>query len=238
MNARVGAVVTPLGGWITRDVSPTLAIAAAAVAFVLLLACANVAHLVLVRTIGRTNEFAVSLALGASPSRLARLMLVENLLIALAGGVAGTLLAVAALPLLLRLAPEIPRLSNISVSGAALVFGPLMVLVVLALVAVPSLIQALRADLHGSSKRRRFGFGRWVVETELALGLAVIATAALLGRSFSILVDEDPGFRSQGVLAVEMVGIPAKLAGVGKIISPANCTSIARPSGRCVRGGG
>jgi predicted permease len=203
MNARFGAVVTPLSGWITREASPTLVIAAAAVALVLLLACANVAHLVLVRTVGRTSEFAVRLALGASASRLARLVLVENLLVALAGGALGTALAIAILPLLLRLAPEIPRLAKTSVSPAALGFGLIAALAAAVLAAAPSLLQALRSDLHQSSKQQRPGFGRWLVAAELALGLAVIATAALLGRSFAMLLQEEPGFRSQGVLAVE-----------------------------------
>ena len=203
MNARFGAVVRPLSGWITREASPTLIIAAVAVGLVLLLACANVAHLVLVRTVGRNSEFAIRLAVGANAWRLARLVLVENLLVAVAGGAVGILLAILTVPLLLRLAPEIPRLASTTVSPAALGFGLTAALAVAVLVAAPSVVHALKADLHQSSKHRRSRFGRWVVATELALGLGVIATAALLGRSFAAILQEDPGFRSQGVLAVE-----------------------------------
>ncbi|MBL8229107.1 MAG: ABC transporter permease [Bryobacterales bacterium] len=203
MNSRFGAAVNPLAGWITREAGPTLMIAAAAVSLVLLLACGNVAHLVLVRTVGRTSEFAVRFALGASALRVVRLVLAENVAVAVAGGVVGAVLAAAALPLLLRLAPEIPRLAATSVSPGAIGAGLLATVAVAVFVALPSVFHALHADLHQASKRRRSGFGRWLVAAELALGLAVIATAALLGRSYAMLLREDPGFQAQGVLAVD-----------------------------------
>ena len=203
MNGRFGASVSPLGGWITADASPALWIAGAAVALVWLLACANVAHLILVRTLDRNSEFAVRAALGASTARLAKLVLLENLIIALAGGALGALLASFTLPLLLRLAPEIPRLQSTALSPTAFACGLAATLFCSALVAVPSLLRLRQADLHQATKPRPARFGSLVIAAEVALALAVVSTAALLCRSFLNLMNEDPGFRSANVTAMD-----------------------------------
>lgn len=213
-NGTVGASVSPLAGWITGEVRPVLFVAWAAVGLVLLLACANVAHLVLVRTAHRSREMAVRAALGAGAGRMAWMLLLENLVVALAGGALGALLAWGLLPALLtRLTPgDIPRLDATSFSLETLAFGLFATLVCGILFAFPAVIHSRQLDIQEVIKsggqlllgRRRTRFGGAVIAVEIGLAFAVVTGAGLLYGSFAALLHEDPGFVSTDVTAVDV----------------------------------
>ena len=212
-NRAIGAAVLPLASWITGAVRPLLLIAWAAVSLVLLLACANVAHLVLVRTGHRSREMAVRAALGAGAGRLTRFLLAENLALAVMGGLLGALLAALFLPLLTRLAAgELPRLDTASFSTAALWFAVGATVLCAALFAMPAVLQSRRLDLQRVIRQsgglfashRRSWFGGAIIAIEIALAFVVITGAGMLYRSFAILLDEQTGFDSRGVLAAEI----------------------------------
>ena len=107
-NSTLGAAVLPLATSITGEIRPALLIAWAADSLVLLLACANVAHLVLIRSVSRSQEMAVRAALGANTFQLMRILLSENIMLALTGGAVGVVLAGLTLPLVRRLAADDP----------------------------------------------------------------------------------------------------------------------------------
>ena len=202
-NATVGAVVSPLAGWITGEVRPTLLLAWAAVALVLLLACANVAHFVLVRTRQRSQELAIRAALGAGALRTARLLLTENAILAAAGGLLGAVLAHS----LIRLAPaDIPRLTAAPVAPETLAFAALSTLLCTALFALPALLHARRADIRESRFEApgRARFGALILAAELALAFAVITGAGLLYRSYETLLAQPPGFNPNNLIAAEI----------------------------------
>ncbi len=212
-NGRVGVSVIPLSSWMTGEVKPELLIAWAAVSLVLLLACANVAHLVLVRTAHRSRELAVRAALGAGSGRLIRFLMVENLAVASAGGLLGAFLAWVSLPVLLRLAAnEIPRLDSVSLSSPALIFGGCATLLCAIIFGLPALLRSSKLELHHvikqsggfSAGHRRSLFGAFIIAAEVALAFMVVAGAGLLYRSFALLLDEKMGFDSHGVLAVDV----------------------------------
>lgn len=212
-NGSVGATVLPLSSWMTGEVRPALLIAWAAVSLVLLLACANVAHLVLVRTVHRSREMAVRVALGAGAARLTRFLLVENLIVAGSGGVLGALVAQAILPLAARrTGMEIPRLESASLSLSAVLFGTGTALLCALLFALPAVLQARRMDLQQAIKQstgmflshRRSWFGASIIAAEIALAFVVITGAGLLYRSFATLVNEETGFQPRGVLSAQI----------------------------------
>lgn len=212
-NGIIGAAVIPLSSWTTGEIRPALLIAWAAVSLVLLLACANVAHLVLVRTVHRSREMAVRVALGAGTSRLTRFLLAENLAVAAAGGVAGALLAHLFLPWLTQSAGgEIPRLDSPSLTLAAFLFGTALAVLCSILFALPALFHSRRLDIQQVIKQssgvsmghRRSWFGSSIIAAEIALALVVLTGAGLLYRSFVVLLNEETGFDRNGVLAVEI----------------------------------
>lgn len=213
-NGNIGVAVLPLGAWMTGEVRPALLIAWCAAALVLLLACANVAHLVLVRTLNRSRELAVRAALGAATPRLVRFLLVENLLVAGAGGALGAWLARYALPVLLRWSTtgDIPRLDSAVLSSTALWFGAAATLLCGLIFALPAVLTSRRTSLAEAIKQssgvalthRRSRLGPAIVALEVALSFLVMTGAGLLGRSFVALLSEEPGFAAHGVLAVEV----------------------------------
>jgi putative ABC transport system permease protein len=197
------------------DVRPALLILLGAVGFVLLIACVNVANLLLARTAGRRRELAVRTALGAGRACLVRHVLTESVLLALLGGVAGVLLAVVGLKLLLALPMEnMPRLEGTELDSAVLGFT----FVVSALTGVlfgllPAIKAGLASDLTGALKaggaavtadragRRTRGA---LVITEMAFAVLLLAGAGLLLKSFVALQRVDPGFDPQGILTFDM----------------------------------
>jgi predicted permease len=210
-NATIGATVLPLDHWIAGESRPVLFIAWTAVGLVLLLACANVAHLVLVRAVQRQKEMAIREAIGAGAGRLARYLLVENLILAALGGALGFILARGLLPLLLH-RTGLPRLYSAALSNEALVFGLAATLICGLLFAAPALLHLPRKRLHQligqsgglSLSHRRSLLGPFVIATEIALAFAVIAGAGLLYRSYRALSNENPGFDARNVIAAEV----------------------------------
>jgi predicted permease len=190
----------------------SLLLLAGVVALVLLIAVGNVANLLLAQGVARARELAVRSSLGASPARLLRQLLVESALLGSLGGAAGLLAAWLSLPLLLRLLPaDLPRAEDVTVD-------PRVVLVTLALALAAGLLSGLAPALQGwrtdlvaplrASGRASGGAGqglrRVLVAAELALALAVLASAGLLLRSLVNLDRVDPGFRREGVTLVDL----------------------------------
>ncbi|MGH8223805.1 MAG: ABC transporter permease [Woeseiaceae bacterium] len=197
------------------DVRPALMILLGAVGFVLLIACANVANLLLARTAGRQRELAVRSALGAGRGRLVRHVLTESGLLAVAGGAAGLLLAALGQQVLVALPVEgLPRIEETKLDGAVLLFtaGVSMLTAVLfgLLPAVkagwaPDLTGALKAGGAAVTPDRAGGRVRGaLVVGEMALAVLLLAGAGLLLKSFIELQRVDPGFNPHGVLTFEM----------------------------------
>lgn len=201
--------LVPLRQELTKGIDGMILMISAIVALVLLIACANVANLLLVRALARTRDQAIRSALGCSRWRMFRYGLVEAGLVALAGGLLGLGLAVIALPLLVDLQPlEIPQLSRIGIDTRVLVFTVTIVTAATVLAGtLPALAQSQRNV--ASSLRDRSGLdssrstGRWrngLVVGEVALALAVLVAAGLMLQSFNTLRQSDPGFDPEGVL--------------------------------------
>ena len=212
-NGKVGIALTPLSLWATGEIRPALETAWAAVSLILLLACANIAHLVLVRTVQRSREIGMRAALGAGPARISRFLLAENLILALAGGTVGFLLAWSVLPLLSKLRSlEISRPIPSDLSPVALLFAGVATALCLVLFALPAVLYPRGFDLQRvitqssgfSLTHRRSWFGFSIIALEIALAFAVVVGAGLLYRSFAALLDENTGFDSHNVLAVEL----------------------------------
>lgn len=216
-NSTIGAVVIPLASSITGEIRPSLLIIWAAVSLILLLGCANVAHLVMVRSVHRGREVAVRAALGATSGQLLRFLLAENMVLALAGGVLGAGLAYLSLPVIRRLAAgEIPRPDSIAFTPGTLLFTGAAALLCVILFGLPLLMQARSVDLYRTMQQsagislthRRSLFGSIIIAAEIALAFVVITGAGLLYRSFAALLNESAGFDARGVLAVN-VGLAA-----------------------------
>jgi predicted permease len=209
-NAKVGAYAVPLREELAGNTRPALLVLVGAVCFVLLIACANVANLLLARAAGRRREIAMRLTLGASRSRIARQLLTESLLLAGIAGAAGLVLATFATQLLVSLIPEgIAPMSGSGVDrdvlfitliisvASGILFGILPALRVSRLDLVTSLNQGGRSGM-GSGRRLREA----LVVSEVALAIVLLAGAALMLRSFEKLLHLDPGFRADHVLVV------------------------------------
>ena len=210
-NEGWGITVTPLRDRIVGSVRPTLLVFLAAVGFVLLIGCANVANLLLVRGASRRRELAVRTALGARRFRLVRLLLAEALVLSVLGGLAGVILSVAALNVFTSLAPAgIPRLEEVAVDGRVLAFAlVLSVATTVVFGLVPSLQstsvdlnQALKEGGRGTAGRSRVGVRGILVVSEVALALMLLVGAGLLTRSFAGLLNWDPGFDRENLLTV------------------------------------
>ncbi len=199
------ARVVPLREQLTGTVRPALLVLAGAVTFVLLIACANVANLLLARATARQRELAVRSALGAGRARLIRQLLAESLVLSTAGGICGLLLAWWALNFLRAVVAErlpIQRLEMAAIDGwvlaftlGASVFCGLVFGVVPALTAAgPSLNDALKEGGRTGSVSRGHRTRSAFVIVEIALALVLLVGAGLLMRSFKQLLDVDPGF--------------------------------------------
>jgi predicted permease len=176
-----------------------------AVAVLLLIACANVANLFMVRAEGRTRDLAIRRAIGASRAQLVRLQMAEALVVALAAGVLAVLLSRVTLPLFISAAPSIPRLSDVrlDVPTLAAAFG-----VVLSTAFICGAVPALRASAPDLVRLREGGRGHtgrrrrsrdMLVVAQTALALVLLIGAALLVQSFNKLRNVDPGYRTDGI---------------------------------------
>src|SRR5829696_5841032 len=213
-NAGANVVnVVSLQDSITRKVSTALKILFVAVGLVLLIACANVANLLLARAAARRKEFAVRAALGASPFRLVRQMLIESLLLSIAGGVLGFFFASWTVLLLSRVAHEtIPRMNGVQLSGRVLVFNIGVSLLTGLLFGVLPALRSSQTNIQdtlkdnsstttdSSGKRLR---GTLVV-AEVAFSVALLVGAGLLVKSLVLLLSADNGFDPNGVLTMEL----------------------------------
>ena len=198
----------------TGDVRATLYALLAAVAFLLLIACANVANLLLARATVRQREMSIRSALGASRWQTIRLLLIESLVLAFGGAVAGVIVAYWGLDLLLAVAPEaIPRAAEVAVdqrallatAGLAIITGLGFGLVPALQSARPRLVDALGDGSRGASEGgRRHWLRSTLVVTEIALALVLLAGAGLLMRSFAKMRQTSPGFEPAGVITANI----------------------------------
>ena len=199
---------------IVGKIRPILLLLTGAVGFVLLIACANVANLLLARAAAREKEIAVRATLGAGRWRLIRQLLTESFLLAGAGGLAGVLLALAAVKILLSSPPvEIPRLENVGLDGGVLGFSMGLSLLTGLLFGLAPAWQTSRTDLVRSLKEggthsqsglnliRRNRFRAALVAVEVAFSLVLLVGAGLLLNSFLRVSFMDPGFKPQNLLA-------------------------------------
>jgi putative ABC transport system permease protein len=210
--------IVPLHEQVVGDVRKTLLVLTAAVAFVLLVACVNVALLLLARAASREREVAVRSVLGASRGRIVRELLAESLLLAVGGGVLGLLLCGAAVRALSVFATaSVPRLQEVAVDGRVLAFtAGVTALSVLLFGLVPAWrlsspdhAAALAEGRRGSSGlgegwSRRNRLRRLLVGSEIALSVALLVSAGLLVRSFAHVLGVPPGFNSAHVLTFEL----------------------------------
>jgi predicted permease len=211
-NRRV--TVTPLKEQVTGKIETALLMLLGACGFVLLIACANVAHMLLARTADRRKEIAVRTALGAGRARLAAQLLSENLVLAGAGAVAGFLLATWGVKALVSLRPpNIPRVETVTMDAQTALFL-LVITVVTALIfglvpalhlSVGNLNGALKeGGRSGSDGRSRGRLRSFLVVSEFALAFMLLMGAGLMIQSFRALAAVDPGFDPHHILSMEV----------------------------------
>ena len=220
-NKGVDAGVVPLREQLVGDVRTALVVLLAAVAFVLLIACANVTSLLLVRSAARQKEIALRAALGAGTARLARQLFGESLLLATAGGTAGLLLAVWSLDALLRFAPEdLVFFGKPSIDASVLGFTALVSIICAVIFGFAPMLASSKIDLHevlksGGRTAGTSGRGlmrRTLVAGQIALALILLIGSGLLLKSFSRLVGVGPGFRADHLLTMRVELPDAKYA--------------------------
>ncbi len=210
-----GAVVIPLREQLVSDVRPALLVLLGAVAFVLLIACANVANLVLAKTFGRRKEIAIRVALGASGRRIVQQILAETLLLSLAGGALGLLLAHSGIALILKfLSDNLPKSTEVSLDASVLAFT---VFISIFTGVVAGLLPAIRMTKTNVNDALKQGLGKTdsdsggrrtrsvLVVSEVALSLILLVGAGLMIRSLWLLSTLDAGFDPHHVLTMTMV---------------------------------
>jgi predicted permease len=217
VNAEITPAMRPLHDDLVGGVASMLWVLMGAIGAVLLIACANIANLMLVRAHARRQEFAVRAALGARPKRIAKELLGESFVLGAAGSVLGLVLAYVGLQVLVANGPSnLPRLQEISVYPPVLAFT---VLVSLASTLLFGSITALKQALHidtpaigaarGSSASRERSKTRSVlVVVQLALAVVLVVSAALMIRTFQALRDVDPGFSDPATIQLARIFVP------------------------------
>lgn len=197
---------------VVKNVRPALLAVLGAVALVLLVACLNVMNLLLARGAQREGEFAVRAALGAGRPRIVRQLLVESILLAMLGGIAGVGIAFGGVKVLVALSPaNLPRLSEISIETSVLVFALAITTTVGVVFGLVPALQASRSNLHDSIRRntrRSASTSRLtrstLVVSEVALALVLLIGSGLLFRSMEKLFAINPGFDAQNLLTMQI----------------------------------
>jgi predicted permease len=217
---RITPIVRPSRDDLAGGVASTLWVLMGAIGAVLLIACANIANLLLVRADARRQEIAVRAALGAGAKRIARELLVESLVLGVAGSVLGLALAYLGVRGLVAVGPSnLPRLEEIAVHPPVLVFTLAVSLAsTLLFGSIPALKAALRVarPLSGlprgsSATRERSSTRSALVVVQVALALVLVVSAALMIRTFQALSDVDPGFSDPATIQTARVWIPTDL---------------------------
>jgi predicted permease len=205
----------PMRQYLTAELRPALIALMGAVVFLLLIACSNVANLLLVRTGLRERELAVRAALGAHWTRLMGQTLAEALLLASAGAAIGLVLAWAGIRQLRAIAPlNLPRLESVSIDGTVLAFTAMVALVAAATFGIVPALRAARPNIAGVLRAggRNTGLGaagllrNGVVVAEVALSFVLLIGSGLMFRSFLALHRIDPGYEPRGLLTFEVLG--------------------------------
>jgi putative ABC transport system permease protein len=208
-----GAVVTPLLDSMVGGTRRPLYLLLAAAALVLLVACTNLASTLLARGSNRARELAVRTSVGAGRGRIVRQLVTESLLLAVVGAVAGVGVGVAVVRAVVAAGPTfLPRLSSVGVDGEVLAFTAAVAVATALLFGVlparrltrGAEADVLRAGSRGNALERRGGVWRFLVGTEVALALVLLAGSGLLIRSFRALLDENPGFDAGDVDVMPM----------------------------------
>ena len=208
-NKGIGTKLIPLKQWMVGGVRPLLLVLLASVGFVLLIACVNVANLLLARSTGRTREFAICAALGASQRRVLRQLLTESVVLALAGGSIGLLLAAWGTRAALGVLPTaLPRAEEIGLDTPVLLFTLVISLLAgilfglaPALKMSPTNLQETLKESCGLSGTRHRAQSIFIV-AEMAMALVLLAGAGLMIRSLTRLWNVDPGFNPRNVLTM------------------------------------
>jgi predicted permease len=216
-DAKTGISLVPLKKDMVGEIEPFLFILLGAVGFVLLIACANVANLLLARSSARMREFAIRAALGASRGRVIRQLLTESVLLSVVGGGLGLLLAAWGTRVILRILPDaLPRSREISLDTHVLLFTLGISLLAGVFFGLAPALKALRPDLQDTLKEggrgssgSRHRVQNVFVASEMALALVLLVGAGLMIRSLALLWGVDPGFNPHQVLAFDVALAPS-----------------------------
>ncbi|HEV2834504.1 MAG TPA: ABC transporter permease [Pyrinomonadaceae bacterium] len=221
-NKGIGASIVPLQEQISGDSRQALLVLLGAVAFVLLVACVNVANLLLARATARSKELAVRASLGASRARIVRQVIIECLPLALIGGGCGALLATWGIDLISTLLPDsLPRGNEIVVNARVLGFTFALALGTIVIFGLLPALQVARTDLRdllnegagsGLGTRRQGRMRRLLVVAEVALALVLLAGSGLMIRTFIKLRQVDVGFNARNVVTMRVPLPDAKYA--------------------------
>ena len=221
-NAGIGVQLVALDEQIVGSARPVLRLLMATVAFVLLITCANVAGLLLARSVQRQKEISIRVALGARRARILRQMLTESILLALIGGTVGTLLAVWLVPAIVGLIPQaaltsMPTLQDLHVNVGVLAFSLAISLLTGILFGIIPALQILKSDLRQELQeagRSSVGgvhnrFRDVLVVSEVALAVVLLVGAGLMLRSLQQVLNQDPGFDTTNLLTLSLA-VPEK----------------------------
>jgi putative ABC transport system permease protein len=211
-NARMGAFVTPLAEFLLGSARPTLLLLSAAVSILLLIACANVANVLLARGLHRERETAVRAALGAGRLRIVRLFLVEGLVIALIGSAVGVLMASWAVRVIRSTRGfSLPRVADVAINGESIAYAIALASATVLLFALAPSLQLSRVNPMNSLRHAGAGPGRssgrlrsMLIVSEVAFSLVLVVGAGLMLRTIAELTATDVGYDADRVMAIDV----------------------------------